>query len=73
MAERELPLLNGSFRAWALQHDIPIRFTNTWRGSDRASEQCNLFYGLPSQSMRAWIDESTKVATGTGNARRCFL
>ena len=49
-------------RAWALRNDIPLR----WRGglADRgakwASTECDLFHGLPTPAMRAWVEQEAE-------------
>jgi len=50
-------------RRWALRNYVPIRFLDRWAGCgddhqpSRISVECNLFHGLPTKAMRAWIEQ----------------
>jgi|GEM_PF-2063372 len=46
-------------RLWALRHDIPLRWRGGWadRRAKWQSIECNLFHGLPTKAMRAWIEQ----------------
>jgi hypothetical protein len=39
-----------------LRHLVPIRFINRWAAGHRVAIPCDLFHGLPTPAMRAWID-----------------
>lgn len=49
-------------RYWAVRDSVPIRFLDKWTGSRwgkrcRVYVECDLFHGLPTPAMRAWIDQ----------------
>lgn len=68
-------------RGNAVRYGVHIRFLDKWNGEGRLFAQCNLFYGLPTPSMRAWIaagalprpqaidncNEIAAVVTGAGS------
>jgi hypothetical protein len=45
----------------ALDRDIPIRFLDRWNGEGRLVEQCNLFFGLPTPGVKAWVEVSAPI------------
>lgn len=48
-------------RQTALYQNLPIRFLDRWAGGKREIEFCNLFYGLPTPGMRAWVDAGALI------------
>jgi len=43
-------------RRWALRNYVPIRFLDRWAGCGD-----DLFHGLPTKAMRAWIEQGERT------------
>jgi hypothetical protein len=54
-------------RRWALRNYVPLRFLDRWAGCGedhqprRVAIECNLFHGLPTPAMRAWIEAEERA------------
>ncbi len=54
-------------RMRALRHNVPLRFLDKWSGCGagggrRVTVECDLFHGLPTKGMRAWIEQGEATA-----------